>query len=188
MGWIKNRRARREAAYFARTGRRSYFAGSIDATPTQLHEIWKLGLTTLQPTLETAILDLFPADNSTWKRQFDALSPEARSAYSHLVNVTGASARGEMRVVVDVTDPSNFHAICDYGLHSIDCSVYVTGDVRDGRVLRRRGEGLSTPVAYNHDSGHSVTFDMTIPESISFRSNLTDAGVPVSLVEDLEDQ
>jgi hypothetical protein len=35
---------------------------------------------------------------------------------------------------------------------------------------------------------HSVTFDMTIPESISFRSNLTDAGVPVSLVEDLEDQ
>lgn len=187
MGF-KNRRARREAEYFARTGRRSYFAGSVDANPTQLQEIWNLGLTTLQPTLETAILDLFPADNSTWKRQFDALSVEARSAYSHLVNVTGASPQGEMRVVVDVTVTSNFRAICDYGLHSIDCSVYLIGDVDDGRVLRRRGEGLSTPAAYNHDSGHSVTFDMTQPESILFKSKLIDAGVPVSLVESLEDK
>jgi hypothetical protein len=145
-----------------------YYSGTGHAPPEVVRGVWRAAIDVLRPVIVGTLIDLIPNSG------FDDLDDEIRQGLDFLT----ARSNQNMGVWFDLDDDEVFRAFRAFGIESIHCLAY---DATASEEELRRGTGY--PVAYNHDGGWSVSFDLTGAEYVQLTTDLTTLGLERGVLE-----
>jgi hypothetical protein len=186
MGRRRQRPLERHLAFQDRTGRSTSVTSVEQFDRNSVREVWRAAVQVLRPSLAVAKVDLFP--DPSWGEQFEALPSAAREGWREINDQT--DSRSGMGVTVDLSVDVLFAAFRDYGIESIYCVAggdtatggndHVVGGRSVSVVFRKDPE---FPLAYNHDQGLAVSFELTDEEHRAILDRLRSSEITEAVLQ-----